>query len=291
MAKKAYTNRPRRDVYQEVTNKIVTSIENGVLPWAKPWKNSRQAGGILPHNAVTGHTYRGMNTILLWCTDQYSSQAYLTFKQAQQLGGNVRKGEHGSAVVFWKFFDQTDDDGRPNGKKIPFVRMYTVFNVEQCDGLPAAKSAAPGVPVDDFAARVGARLCVGGNEACYMPSVDRVHMPRPEQFESAEAYKRIEFHELTHWTGHKSRLDRDLSGRFGSDAYAAEELIAEIGAAMVGAHYGLAAMLRHAAYVESWLKVLKADKRAIFTAASKAQEAADYLIERAESAASESEAA
>jgi antirestriction protein ArdC len=291
----------KRDVYQEVTDKIIAELEAGTTPWVKPWAT---AGSHIPHNAATGRPYHGVNTLLLWmatASKGYSSQGWVTFKQAQDLGGHVRKGEHGEHVVFWKFLDKTERDqqtGEDHSVRIPMARMYTVFNVEQCEDLKLPKRETIELSEHERHAAAEAliqgsmaRVIYGGDRACYIPSRDEVHMPELGVFESAASYYATHLHELTHWTGHKTRCDRDLSGRFGSESYAAEELIAELGAAFLCGELGIQGELRHASYIESWLRVLRLDKRAIFTAASMATKAAEYLKERAEVDSIEREAA
>jgi len=283
----------RADVYSRVTSKIIADLEKGVRPWQRPWNVERAAGRIsrpLRHN---GTPYRGVNVLLLWGEAQekgYSAPVWMTFKQAQKLGATVRKGEHGSLVVFADRFTktETDDAGQAIEREIPFMKGFTVFNVEQIDGLPSndhAKTQEPGEPVariaqaETFFAATGARIQHGGNQAFYAPARDLVQMPRRESFKDAESYCATLAHELTHWTSHPDRLARELGKRFGDRAYAAEELIAEMGAAFLCADLGITPEVRadHAQYLREWLGILQNDKRAIFTAAAQAQRAADYL--------------
>jgi antirestriction protein ArdC len=282
-----------RDIHQEVTDRIVAALETGVAPWVKPWKETK--GGTMPHNAVTRRAYSGVNVLLLWIAAQekgYAGSGWLTFKQAKELGGNVRKGEKATNIVFMKplTFTETTEGGDTEEKSVLLARGYAVFNIEQCDGLPErihSQKADNLVEVETDAAfnawvaGTGASLRHGGNRACYSPSHDAITMPKPEQFRDLNSYKATLLHELTHWTGHKSRLDRNLRNRFGSQEYAAEELVAELGAAFLCAELQVDGQLQHAEYIASWLKVLKADKRAIFTAASAASKAANYLKEAA----------
>jgi len=287
------TTPARIDVYSRVTNKILADLENGVRTWQKPWNASHTAGGItlpLRHN---GTPYRGVNVLLLWCEAMekgFNSPIWMTYKQASEIGAQVRKGEQGSLVVYADRFTkkETDDQGAESEREIPFMKGYTVFNVEQIDGLPAqyvAKTQESPVAMprienaERFFAATGATIRHGGNQAFYSPTVDFVQMPPRETFKDAEAYSATLAHELTHWTAHPSRLARELGNRFGNEAYAAEELIAEMGSAFLCADLGITLEVRedHAAYLASWLKVLKADSRAIFTAAAQAQRAADYL--------------
>jgi len=283
----------RTDVYSRVTSKIIADLEKGVRPWQRPWNVENVAGRIsrpLRHN---GTPYRGVNVLLLWCEAQekgYSASVWMTFKQAQQLGATVRKGEHGSLVVFADRFTKTETDpqGQESAREIPFMKGFTVFNVEQIDGLPASytvKAQEPSEPVariekaERFFAATGATIRHGGSQAFYAPARDLVQMPPRESFEDAESYCATLAHELTHWTSHPARLSRELGKRFGDRAYAAEELIAEMGSAFLCADLGITPEVRedHTAYLACWLDVMKADSRAIFTAASQAQHAADYL--------------
>ena len=283
----------RADVYSRVTSKIIADLEKGVRPWQRPWNVERAAGRIsrpLRHN---GTPYRGVNVLLLWGEAQekgYSAPVWMTFKQAQQLGATVRKGEHGSLVVFADRFTKTETDpqGQESAREIPFMKGFTVFNVEQIDGLPApytVKAQEPSEPVariekaESFFAATGATIRHGGSQAFYAPARDLVQMPPRESFKDAESYCATLAHELTHWTSHPARLSRELGKRFGDRAYAAEELIAEMGSAFLCADLGITPEVRedHTAYLACWLDVMKADSRAIFTAASQAQSAADYL--------------
>ncbi len=294
---KARTN-PQADVYTRVTDKIVADLEQGVRPWAKPWKAGNAPARItLPvrHNGVP---YRGVNILLLWgemLANGYASNKWMTFRQAQELGANVRKGEHGALVVFANRITTTgtDGSGEEAEREIAFMKGYAVFNVDQIDNLPQTCRTEPEsehLPTAEpmqlikaaeaFFARTGATIRHGGNKAYYSPASDVVQLPVPEAFENAESYAAIKAHELTHWTSHRTRLDRQLGKRFGDDAYAAEELIAEMGAAFLCAKLDITPDVRedHASYLAHWLKVLRGDSRAIFTAAGKAQQACDYLF-------------
>ena len=284
----------RLDLYSRVTNAILADLENGVRPWAKPWSAEHLAGRIsrpLRHN---GEPYHGINVVLLWSeavANGYAAPIWMTFRQALQLGGHVRKGEHGAMVVYANRFTrtETDDDGRDVEREIPFLKAYTVFNVEQIDGLPESFHAvvAPQLDpaqriaaVEAFFAATGADIRHGGTSAYYALQPDYVQMPPFECFCDPEAYYATLAHECTHWTRHPSRLDRDFGRkRFGDEGYAREELVAELGAAFLCADLGLELTPRedHAAYLDSWLHVLGSDKRAIFTAAAHAQRACDHL--------------
>jgi antirestriction protein ArdC len=245
----------------------------------------------VPCNAVTNRPYSGCNVVLLWMAQAagYALPRFLTFKQALEAGGNVRKGEHGFRVYFVKQLEvhEKDDQGSDETRPVPMMREYTGFNVAQCENLSDKVVNPQPVKVrnrdernalaDDFLASSRADIREGFGEAYYRPSDDYVSMPAFVAFKSADAFYNTAFHELGHWTGHKSRLDRDLKNRFGDRQYAAEELIAELAAAFLCAEFGFDNDLRHAGYIAHWIELLKADKRAFFTAASKAQAAADHL--------------
>jgi antirestriction protein ArdC len=287
----------KTDVYQTVTDKIIASLEQGVRPWTKPWSAGNAESRIVLPRRGNGVPYRGINILMLWgasIDNGYASPFWLTYKQAQEKGAQVRKGEKGSLVVFASSMTRTEtgDTGEENERNIPFLKGYTVFNVEQIDGLgdhyptPAGDSAPTAFErieqADRFVAATGAIIRHGGSRAFYQPAVDAVQMPPAETFLDPPAYYGTLIHELTHWTGHKSRLDREFGKRFADKAYAFEELVAELGAAFLSADLGLTPEPRedHAAYLGHWLDVLKADKRAIFAAASQAQRAADFLAGR-----------
>lgn len=283
----------RPDLYERVTARLVAEIESGVRPWIKPWQAVPAGGQVSRPVRANGTPYRGINVLLLWAEalDRgYDFPLWMTYKQAQTLGAQVRKGETGALVVFADRFIKTEttDKGEEVEREIPFLKGYTVFNVAQIDGLPdlyrpAPSPARPLLPLLDtaetFFRATGADIRHGGDRAYYAPALDRIQLPAPEAFRSAESYAATKAHELIHWTGHPARLARAFGQRFGDDAYAVEELVAEIGAAFVCADLGIAPEERsdHAAYLATWLKVLKADKRAIFSAAAHAQRAADHL--------------
>jgi antirestriction protein ArdC len=288
-------------LYEEITTRIIAELEAGTFPWARPWG----AGGgthqafALPQNAATGKTYSGINILILWgrlFEGGYASQRWLTFRQAASLGGTVRRGEHGVTVCYAdRFIPKRERDGAnktpPNDAQkqegaIPFLRRYTVFNVDQCDNLPEHCHAhAPALPereivpqAEALASATLANIRIGGAQAFYRPADDTVHIPpQPAFFEQINYYRTL-FHELGHWTGHPTRLNRDHSGSFGSKLYANEELVAELTAAFVCAALSISPTVRHADYLDSWLKVLRDDSRAIFRAASKASKASDFLL-------------
>jgi antirestriction protein ArdC len=278
----------KRDLYTEVSARIVAELERGAAPWVKPW--SATAGQNVPQNAVTNRPYSGCNVILLWLARNrgWPTPRFLTFKQAIEAGGNVRKGEHGTKVYFVKQLQVKNGEGEEaETRLVPMLREYTVFNVDQCENLPDSVRAGKPMRVrnpdtrdalaEEFLRATGADIREGHGEAFFVPSHDFISMPAFEAFKGADHFYNVTFHELTHWTGHKSRLDRDLKNRFGSRDYAAEELVAELGAAFLCAEFGFDGDVRNAGYIASWIELLKADKRAFFTACSKASKAADYL--------------
>lgn len=272
----------KRDIYQEITDKIIAELEAGTVPWVKPWHRVKGESAV-PANLTSGNAYRGINAISLMMSP-YTSNLWATFNQARKLGGCVRKGAAGSIIVFWKFTEMTDRDDPSKTKTVPFVRHSAVFNIEQIDGLPPIETITenwePIEDVDQVIANTGATIGHGGDRACFMPGPDRINMPHKASFDAANNYYATLLHELTHWTGHASRLARKYGRFFGTDEYAREELIAEMGAAFLCARTGIDGQLQHAAYLESWIKVLKADKKAIVQAASAAQKACDYVLHR-----------
>jgi antirestriction protein ArdC len=287
-----------KDVYQRITDQIVADLENGVRTWLRPWNNDGAAdvSGIRLPIRATGENYRGINVFLLWgaaAVAGYTNPMWMTFNKAKELGGNVRKGEKGTFICYASTFvdKKKDEAGNVSEKIVPFLKGYTVFNIEQIDSLPeryyakpsddkaAAPLAARLEAVDRFVAKTGADVREGGNRAFYSPAGDSIQMPPAHTFKTPEGFASTLLHETVHWSGHAKRMARTFGSRFGDEAYAVEELVAELGAAFLSADLGVAAEARpdHAAYVASWLKVLKNDKRAIFTAASAAQKASDFL--------------
>jgi antirestriction protein ArdC len=292
---RARAGRDRTSLYQEITEKIITELEAGRVPWVQPWGTSAAKAALaMPKNAATERRYSGINVLILWAAvieRGFAGQSWLTFRQALGLGGNVRKGEHGTTVVYADRFtpDQerrrAERDGdEPNA--IPFLKRFTVFNTDQCENLPEALATAP-VPVPEglilphaeaLIAASGADFRIGGERAFYSPIHDFIQVPRPEAYFESINWHRTAVHELGHWSGHSSRLGRDMSGGFGSALYAKEELIAEMTSAFVCASLGIVPTVRHAEYIGSWLEVLRDDDRAIVRAASAASKAADYLL-------------
>ncbi|WP_179506242.1 MULTISPECIES: zincin-like metallopeptidase domain-containing protein [unclassified Sphingomonas] len=295
----------RASLYDEVTARIVAELEAGRFPWVQPWARAEQAGlGIgpgLPRNAVTARPYSGVNILILWCAviaSGWPSQGWLTFRQAREAGGCVRKGECGVSVVYADRFTPKAEAERAardgdEAQAVPFLKRFTVFNVAQCDGLPAGLGGDP-LPLPEcdipplaqsVIAASGVDFRVGGDAAFYAPDADLVVVPPQAAFFEPVNWHRTAFHELCHATGHAKRLNRDLTNRFGSKDYAREELIAEMGSAFLCAALGIVPTVRHADYLGAWLDVLREDNRAIFRAASAASKAADWLLSRHHAAA------
>jgi len=295
-----------RDVYARVTAQIINAIEQGVGNWRTPWHTSGRYA-FSPINATSKKPYRGINTVCLWAAAQakgYERGEWATYQQWQDRRAQVRKGEKATTVVFWKFANsstESQDDGEQQHattSRLLFTRGYSVFNAAQVDGYTPKAEADMHMPeriahADAFFATIGATVRNGGNRAYYAHASDHIQMPPFKAFTENVSYYSTLAHEHTHWTAQAGRCDRQLGKRFGDNAYAAEELIAELGAAFTCAHLGLSTEPRedHAQYIQSWLRVLKADSRAIFTAASKAQHATDWLIARAGESARTAEAA
>lgn len=288
----------RTDIYERITNQIVSELEKGVRPWLKPWNAEHAAGRITRPLRGNGVPYRGINVLMLWSASLdkgYAAPIWMTFKQASELNAHVRKGEQGSLVVYADNITRTETDtdtGEESERAIRFMKGYTVFNVEQIDGLPEHYYAKPAprsetvqriAHAEKFFAATGATVRHGGAMAYYSVTHDYVQMPPFESFRDAESFYATLAHEGTHSTRHPSRLDRDFGRkRFGDEGYAIEELVAELGSAFLCADLELTPEVRedHASYIASWIKVLKNDKRAIFSAASHAQRAADFLHSR-----------
>lgn len=288
---------PHESIYQQVTANIIADLERGIFPWVQPWGRGDNGASLgLPCNAASAKAYSGINVLILWgrlFEDGFTSQNWLTFRQAKNLGGTVRKGEKGTTVCYADTFVPKSE--REKGDKnsdstelqaVPFLRRYTVFNVEQCEGLPAhclaGSSPIPErqiVPEAEALAQTTlADIRIGGMRAFYRLDGDTIHVPPQPAFFDQINYYRTLFHELAHWTGHPHRLARDLSGAFGSNNYAREELVAEIATAFLCASLHIVPTVRHADYIGSWLNVLREDSRAIFRAAREATKAADYIL-------------
>jgi len=286
----------RANLYDAVTAKIIAELEDGRVPWVQPWGRAGGTGPGLPRNAVTARSYSGVNILILWgavIEQGWPSQGWLTFRQAQQAGGCVRKGERGVSVVYADRFTPDAERQRVEreggqARAVPFLKRFTVFNVAQCEGLRADLAADPAplperaiVPLAEAVmAASGVDVRIGGDRAFYVPSADYVQVPPQPAFFDQINYYRTCLHELTHATGHPKRLARDLTNPFGSKDYAREELVAEMGSAFLCAALGIVPTVRHADYIASWLEVLREDNRAIFRAASAASKAADWLLGR-----------
>lgn len=289
-------NGERSNLYDEVTMRIVSELEAGRFPWVQPWGNGEGIGPGLPRNAVSARPYSGVNILILWCAvieSGWPSQGWLTFRQAREAGGCVRKGERGVTVVYADRFTPKGEAERATrdgdeARSVPFLKRFTVFNFAQCDGLSAELGGDP-VPLPEceivplageVIAASGVEFRVGGDKAFYAPGADFVAVPPQAAFFDPVNWHRTAFHELCHATGHAKRLGRDLTNSFGSKDYAREELVAEMGSAFLCAALGIVPTVRHADYLGAWLDVLREDNRAIFRAASAASKAAEWLLSR-----------
>lgn len=271
------------NIYQEITDSIIAELEKGATPWIKPWNAPMGAD----KNVVSQKAYRGINRLLLAMVGGikgYTNPAWASYKQWQDIGGQVRKDEKGTKVIYWSKATGTDKT-TGESKEYAFAKAYSVFNIAQVDGIEIIASEDKQNDNQRIAncektiTNSNARIIHGGDTACFIPSSDIIRMPELGTFQSAEHYYATAFHELTHWTSDKNRCDRDISkGRFGNPDYAFEELVAELGAAFLCGNHGIKGDLRHAGYIESWLKALKNDNKAIFKASSLAQSAADYIL-------------
>ena len=283
------------NLYDEVTTRIIAELEAGRVPWVQPWGTPDAKAGIaLPKNAHTGQNYSGINILILWhyvVRAGFTTQTWLTFRQAQEMGGHVMKGERGITACHADTFipkaerERAEKDGN-DPERVSFLKWFTLFNVEQCEGLPkdvyAGASPLPEAEIIPHAERVikatDADFRVGGAKAFYVPNQDFIRVPPQPAFFEQINYYRTCFHELGHWTGHESRLKRDLSHSFGSKPYAREELVAEMTSAFICASLNITPTVRHTDYIGSWLEVLKEDNRAIFRAASQASKAANLIL-------------
>ncbi|MEW6634667.1 MAG: zincin-like metallopeptidase domain-containing protein [Pseudomonadota bacterium] len=285
----------RRNLYDDITSKIIAELHAGRFPWVQPWGTAAAKAPLsLPRNASTSRAYSGINVLILWgavIEHGFPTQGWLTYRQALALRGNVRKGERGTTVVYDDRFVPDDEKKRARetgeaAQAIPFLKRFTVFNLEQCEGLPDEITAVAPPPdtglieprVAALIEATGIEFRIGGNSAYYAPAHDYVQVPPPQAYFDAINWHRTALHELGHASGHRSRLARDLSGSFGSKKYAFEELVAEISAAFSCAALGIVPTVRHADYIGSWLEVLRQDNRAIVRAASQASKAADWLL-------------
>ena len=287
-----------KNLHAEITNKIIAQLQQGVVPWRKPW-SGQAIGTAMPRNAVTNRTYSGINVMTLWgARDEkgYIDNKWLTYKQAAELGGNVRKGEKGEGIIYVNFIEKIDEEtGRK--VKIPFLKSYTVFNVAQCDGLNL-ETTQPKILNNDerdqlaeeFIKATGADVRHGESRAYYASgNRDFIMLPAFETFTGSDEYYSTAFHELGHWTGHESRLNRVFGKRFGDTGYAAEELVAELTAAFACAEFGFnnlgnsacGTLGNSASYIDHWLEVLGKNERLIVEAAAKASKAVDYMRDQA----------
>ncbi|WP_114952245.1 ArdC family protein [Sphingosinicella terrae] len=283
----------RQSLYSEVTGRIIAELEEGRVPWVQPW-DSAACGCTMPVNAVTGRGYSGINVLILWAAGVEGgcrSQRWLTYRQAQLAGGHVAKGEKGTVVCYADRFTPKNEEERAatedrEARQIAFLKRFTLFNIDQCEGLPekltelpAPKGEREAIPeAEALIAATGADFRVGGDIAFYAPGGDYVQVPPPEAYFEAINWYRTALHELGHWTGHPGRLGRDQSAGFGTPDYAREELVAEMASAFVCATLSIRPTVRHADYVGAWLDVLREDERAIFRAASLASKAAEFLL-------------
>ena len=288
------TYKSNPNVYQQITDRVIAAIEAGAPKFEMPWHHGSSHSR--PVNVFTGKNYRGVNTVALWVAQMeygYTTGTWGTYKQWKECGAQVLKGEHAATVVFFKDVERPVEDSEETKSKRSFVATASwVFNADQVEGYTASP-VSPLVDktqvlerVEAFITATDADIMEKGNCACYHPIKDTIYMPKRELFtgsstsSATESYYSTLLHELTHWTGHPTRLKRDLKNRFGDFSYSMEELVAELGAAFLCADLGVSLEPRpdHAAYLQGWLKALKQDKRALFVAASKASEATDYLF-------------
>jgi antirestriction protein ArdC len=285
----------RASLYDDITGTIIAQLESGCVPWVQPWGTAAAKAPLaMPKNASTGRCYSGINVLILWgavIQHGFPAQTWLTFRQALSLGGAVRKGERGVTVVYADRFTPDDEKKRARDtgddpQTIPFLKRFTVFNAAQCDGLPYGLAAVvppppPGLiepTMDALIRATGIEVRISGDRAFYAPAGDYVQVPPPQAYFEPINWSRTALHELGHASGARHRLNRDLSGSFGSKKYAFEELVAEINAAFCCAALGIVPTVRHADYIGAWLDVLREDNRAIIRAASQASKAADYLL-------------
>ena len=276
----------RRDHYEELTNTIIAKLEDGVLPWRRPWDPSKCSAAKSPMNPVTGRTYRGINALALAMSPRAfgGDPRWMSYRQAAARGWQVRKGEKGAIVFFYKKLEVGSDD--EDSRTIPLLRAYVVFHASQLDGIPELGEPEAPKPVAERIADAdvivkgsGVRVEIGGKRAFYAPSTDHIQMPPDGAFAGPPDWAATILHELAHASGAKHRLNRDLTGRFGNTAYAREELRAELASLFVGSALGLPSDIpNHASYIHSWVDVLKNDKREIFRAAADANRIAEWIL-------------
>lgn len=282
----------KKDMYQIVTDKVIHALENGVKPWACPWDMTNNSGNGLPMNFKSGNAYSGINIMLLWSDivdKSFSSPYFLTFKQAVELGGNVKKGSKGSQIIYYKMIDIKNKNKEDKKEQIPMLKTYTIFNLDQIDGIESPKvecqsdfqnsSGFVEIPkIENLIERTGVKIVHKGANAFYSPSYDQITMPTKDRFSNSSDYYCTIWHELVHSTSASKRLDRSLKGKFGSKDYAFEELVAELGSAFCCADLGIIGKLQHESYIAYWLEKLSNDKRFIFKAASLASKAHQFLL-------------
>jgi antirestriction protein ArdC len=290
------TKTAKRDVYQEVTDQILEQMKTCQNGGTESWIKLGSRIG-MPVNRQTKNTYRGINVVLLWHSadaNGFATDEWASYKQWQKLGAQVRKGEKGTMITFWKKIEVKDEDAEDGKRKVLLIRNSTVFNRDQVDGAPETltpmteaeelREAERVQEIEEWIGRTGVKIAKGGNVAAYSPVQDLVKLPLDEQFKTIETRYSVTFHEMVHANGHEDRLGRDMRGRFGDESYAAEELVAELGAAFLSASHGLASEPRedHAKYLKNWIQLLENDPKAIVTAAARASDASLYLEETAE---------
>ncbi len=280
-------SKTRTDIYQTVTDSIIAALEAGVKPWSCPWQRVSGMSG-LPSNYATSIAYSGMNIMLLWCSASkqgFQDSRWMTYKQAQELGGQVRTRERGTTAIFYTTLEKENAAGEV--EHIPMLKTFTVFNVQQIDGLALTTETVspeatfdPVPQVENLLRKSGANIIEKGQNAFFSPSTDEVWLPERHLFSDAANFYATGLHELIHWSGGKKRLNREMKGKFGSADYAEEELIAELGSAFLMADLGIEGEVQHESYIASWLKELKNDKRYIFKAVSAASKAHRYLMDK-----------
>ena len=276
-----------KDIYQEITNQIISDLERGLPVWEKPWEKGFMG---FPINAFSESFYSGVNTLILWLRQSnigFETSQWITFLQVKKLGGSIKKGEKATRIVFYKKLVIADEENDKE-KTIPLLKTHAVFNLSQTKGLehliekPSFENKSQFQDVEKAEQLIRESKAdisfAPVDRACYLPVEDKIIMPKKEQFKTQEGFYSTMFHELSHWTGHKSRLDRPASNKKGSKSYAFEELVAEISASFICCHLGFEYSTQHSVYVKDWLEVLKEDNRAIFRASSKAQKATEFIL-------------
>ncbi len=276
-------------IYDSITNTIVESLRAGTRPWNQPWESGSSVLPIRSNNIP----YQGINILILWMESfkkGFTSPKWMTFKQAQQLGANVKKGERGTRIFFSNVVEkrESDEDGNEKVHVQSYLRSYTVFNTEQIEGLESENYPQKDIEsqeeritaLETFIGNTGATITEGGDRACYFPNTDKIKIPSFSSFESPESYYATLCHELIHWTGHPTRLNRKLVSKSQIKEYAFEELVAELGSAFLGSKLGITPELpeNHASYIASWISILNENHKMIFKAASLAQKAVSFLL-------------